>query len=191
MRRDSNIIYRLQQNTPPAQSGDSTPANIPYGPQLPPEELGHNEAIKEVAKEEDKFEKKLSDLAHKSNNILCHIYGVFPFDFFPNEVIIDLAKVSIVFNSFLSRRVHSIFLKDIADVFVDDGILFASLNIVDLGFSENMLMVNYLDKPDAHHARRIIEGLVISAKQDIDLSKIAPERLHDHLNELGQVKLID
>lgn len=166
----------------------------PYVPLVSPKpntERGQDDAEVEVVKEHMKSEQKLDDLAHKSHNTLCHILAVFPFDFFPDELIVDLAKVSIIQNSFLTRRVHSIFLKDVVDIFVDEGILFASLNIVDLGFTENVLMINYLDKTDAHHARRIIEGLVISVKQDIDLSKINPEHLHDRLNELGRVELVE
>lgn len=187
MRTQGTILVDNPQGEPNA------PAQ-PYVPLVPPKPndiQGQDDAEKEGVKEHVKSEQKLDDLAFKSNNTLCHIFAVFPFDFFPNEIIVDLTKISIVENSFLTRRIHSIFLKDIADVFVDGGILFASLNIVDLGFTENVLMINYLDKADAHQARRIIQSLVISAKQDIDLSKIDLSHLQSRLEELGEVKLVE
>ncbi|MCR4324644.1 MAG: hypothetical protein NUV69_03070 [Candidatus Curtissbacteria bacterium] len=150
---------------------------------------GEKDFIKESVKEEEKVEQKVNDLVEKSDKCLVHIRGIFPFDFFPDEVTVDMNKVNFVSNSLLTKRVHSVFIKDVSDVFTTDGIFFSRLSVVDEGFIENEIAVNFLHKSDANRARRIIQGLVVAAKQDIDMSKFGPGHFDKQkLDSLGQAK---
>jgi hypothetical protein len=158
----------LEQNTNPNSQINQNPFSAKTQ-----KVVGHLEALKETAKEDKKLEKKLNDLVDVSDNVLFRAKAVFPFDFFPNEVTIDVNQVNILYNDLLSQRLHSIAIKNIFDVSVNSGVLFASLQIVDVGFKgEPPIEINYLKKPDASEARQIIQGLVIASKQELDLSRL-------------------
>lgn len=161
---------------------------IPPGQHPDPKMQGHHDAIKEDIKEGDKFKQKLDQLVITSQQTLLNIKAVWPFDFFPNEVCIDVNKVSIIQRGFLAERRHSVFIKDISDVFIDTSIFFSSLNIVDIGFTENLIQINYLKKDDAKLARRIIQGLIVATKKDIELSKMNKEDLLKQVEELGKIQ---
>lgn len=150
---------------------------------------GEKDFIKESVKEEEKVEQKVNDLVEKSDKTLIRISGIFPFDFFPDEVTVDMNKVNIINRSFLTRKVHSVFIKDVSDVFIVDGIFFSQLSIVDEGFIENEITVNFLHKDEASKIRRVIQGLVVASKQDIDMSKFGPSNFdRKKLEVLGQAK---
>lgn len=138
--------------------------------------------------ETKKGEKKLNDLIGKSQTTLLKISNIFPFDFFPDDVVIDVNKVSVINRPFFfSSYVHSVSIKDVFDVLVETNVLFATLRIVDRNFMENVLSVNYLWKSDAFKARRIIQGLLVAAREGIDLSKADEKNLRTKLEELGAV----
>ncbi len=150
-----------------------------------------NDEIFDVAseglKEEIKHEQDFGNLVEKSDQVLIKIKAVFPFDFFPNEISVDVNKVNIVNNYFLSERVHSVLIKDISDIYLDSGILFASLNIIDWGFNNNKsITINYLKKDEASRVLKIIQGLMVSARQNIDLSKIDVPDFKNKVEILGE-----
>src|SRR3989344_42951 len=103
------------------------------------EEQGLLDATKETAKEHEKHNSKFQELVQQSDKVLFRIRAVFPFDFFPDEIIVDVNKVNIIQNSLLSKNMHSVFIKDISDVVVQTGILFACLSIIDFGYVENSI----------------------------------------------------
>src|SRR3990167_4760153 len=138
-----------------------------------PKRDGVFDAVREEVKEGIKYEEDFGNLVEKSDRVLIEIKAVFPFDFFPNEVSVDVNKVNIINNYLLSRRIHSVMIKDICDVYVHKGILFSSLNIIDWGFDKNKpISINYLKIGEASEALRIIQGLLVGVKQNIDLSRI-------------------
>jgi hypothetical protein len=156
-------------------------------PQPSPQDQGHQEAIKESAKEGDKNISKFKKLIDDASKELFRFKSVFPFDLFPDEVVVDINKVNIIKRiSVFGERVHSVFIQDISDVFITNNILFSTLEIVDTGFTENSIQVKNLKKSDAARARRIIQGLVIARKQQIDLSSVYDEELALKLEKLGE-----
>lgn len=182
----------------PAGWSDALPRISSESPQInhpPPagklEGEGRAEVIKEEAKEEVKQAQRLDDLVQKSDQTLLSIKAIFPFDFFPDEITVDANKVNVVTNHFLSKKVHSVFIKDISDVFVHTGILFGSLSIVDLGYIENLITVNYLNKSDALEARKVVQGLIVSLKQNVDLSKVEVSDLKSKIETLGEAKGVE
>lgn len=155
------------------------------------EEEGLLDGTNETTKEHEKQNNKFQELVQKSDKILFRIRAVFPFDLFPDEVIVDVNKVNIIQNSFLSKNMHSVFIKDISDVVVQTGILFACLSIIDFGFVENTIDIRYLDISKALEARRIIQGLVVSSRQGIDLSKVEVTDLRRKVEKLGEMKGVE
>lgn len=136
--------------------------------------------------------KKLEDLADKSSDVLMRVSTVFPFTFFVNDIIVDPYKVNVVFREFFySEHIHSIMVKDILDVVVETSLFFATVKIVDQGYTENSVNITYLKKEDALKLRKIIQGLVIAHRQAVDLSAIDPSQIKDKAEELGKVEGID
>ena len=134
---------------------------------------------------------KLEDFIEHSNVALFKAKAVFPFDFFPNEISIDANQVNIVFKEFFwTERVHSIAIENIMDIYIDLGPFFATIHIVDAGFVDNVVTVKYLTRKSATKARRIIQGLMIAKKEDIDVSSLEHNELVKRLEKLGGTKEI-
>lgn len=147
------------------------------------EETDQKDAEKSVA--------RLDKLAEVSDFILYRAKTANPLDPFPDEIIIDSHKISVIHNIFFaSARVHSILITDVSDVFIDTGIFFAKLSIVDRWFAENTVRVEYLSKDDAMKIRRIVQGLVVAKKHGVDVPKLKDEISEDEIIEkvekLGQ-----
>lgn len=136
---------------------------------------------------EKKATKKLDGLVSGSVRVLLDIQSVFPFDFFPDDVIVDEVKVSVFTKFFFwSREVRSIEYKDIFNVVVQQGMFFAKLEIVDRYFSQQTIVVDFLKVKDAMKARRIIQGMIIAHKEDIELHALSKEKLIEKLELIGR-----
>ena len=150
-------------------------------------ENAKKQAKEEIQKEISNNERKLDVLVKKSSQVLLNVKSVFPFDLFPDNLTIDSNKVNVVTKAFFaSGRVHSIYIEDVYDVFVEAGPIFATLKIVDKGFVENLVEVKYLKKNEAYKARRIIQGLVVAVKDKIDLAGLEGEDFARKIEELGK-----
>ena len=135
---------------------------------------------------------KFNALVKRSNKILLKTSAVFPFDFFPDEITIDESKVNIIFHEFfLSEDVHSITIDMIRDIEVETSPLFATLKIVPDGYPGHALEVHYLKKKDAIKARRIIQGLMVARKQDIDLAQLDESHFIEEIESLGKTHLAE
>ena len=129
---------------------------------------------------------KLNGLVDICEEPLLRIQTVFPFVLFPNEIVVDVDKVSIIYRDFFaSKQVHSVLVKDISDVVVETGPFFATLRIVDVGYVENSIDVTYLKKSEGRQARETIQGLMTVHRHGIDLTKVSRQDLLDKLKRLG------
>lgn len=163
-----------------------------YRPNGHTKPLNHAKILKDAEKkfEEDslKDKKRLDAIVSQSREIY-RISAVFPFDLFPDDLVIDENKITFIIRDFwMVERVHSVYLKDISDCIVQTSIFFASLNVVDLGFRDNWIGINFLKINEALRARRIIQGLMIAHKLDLDLSGVPVEALDDKMESLGQAQ---
>lgn len=138
--------------------------------------------VKGERKEVAKFEQTLKG----SHNILFRCKSVFPFDFFPDELIIDENKVDVRHGLFfMSTQTTSIPYKNIIKATSTTGLFFASLVIEMEVYIQQPDPINFLWIKDAIKARRIINGLISAHKQGIDLSKIDLEQAKDEVEEIG------
>jgi hypothetical protein len=174
------------------QNGQSTTETTSIqAVEMPPRYRPHieatREAVKEHVKEEKKNIKKFHDLVDKSVTVLYKMTNIVPL--LTSELIIDTAKVTIIHRPFLfSERIHSVSIRDIEDCFIETSLFFATLNIVDRGFVENVVQVRWVRKSKAEKARRIITGLVEAAKEQIDITKLTQDSLKEELEEIGKVR---
>ncbi len=133
-------------------------------------------------REVEKFEHTLKGSQH----ILYRCKSVFPFDFFPDEIIIDENKVDVKHGLFfLSTQTTSIPFEDIVKATTTTGLFFASLVIEMEAYIQQPEPVNYLWQKDAIKARRIINGLVSVKKQGVNLRKIDLINATDEVEEIG------
>lgn len=88
-------------------------------------------------------------------------------------------------NFFASEQIHSVLIKDISDIVVEANPIFAMLRIVDIGYTDNTIDINYLKRSEANKARRVIQGLVMVHRHGVDLSKVDCEDLVDKVEKLG------
>lgn len=145
-----------------------------------------DEVLKELFKEKLLQEEMFNDVVKRSQTVLFRTSTVFPFDIFPDELIVDLTKVTLITrNFFLSGQTQSVYLKDIMDVVVETGPFFSTLRIIDPEFAQNKFEVNHLNRKSAAEARRIIEALISACKAGVDLTKIGRREMVSHLPELA------
>ncbi len=134
---------------------------------------------------------KFDSLVRGCKRMLYKLSAIFPFDLFPDEIIIDECKVSVVFREFFfSDDIHSINIEQIRDVDVETGPFFAKLQIVPDGYPSKPLIVRYLSKKQAYRARSIIQGLMVAKRNNIDLGKIDEPDLAGKLESLGRTHTI-
>ncbi len=132
---------------------------------------------------------KLFNLVSKSEHILLKVASVFPFDLFPDSLIIDENKVTFCHKEFFkTAEIHPVLIEDITDVLVDTGPFFASLKVID---SSNerfpvTLTVGFLKNTTALQAQKIIQGLIAAKKQGIDFCQFDTEELKQQLERLGE-----
>lgn len=135
---------------------------------------------------------ELNELVEKSHNCLIKVSAVFPFDIFPNKITVDVNQVNIIIKEFFwSERRHSIHIKDIMDVFIDTSLFFSTIKIVDRGYTDNGIDIKWLKNNDAIRLRRIIQGLIIAHRQQLDFTKIDTKDLVSKIEDLGRVKEIE
>lgn len=158
-----------------------------------PLERGLQEGIKEYLKKEIESTQKLENVLAVGNKPLFKCKNMFPFDFFPDELVIDFNKVSFARHRFFSHSfdiTHSLPIEDIGDVVISSAIFFSKVEIMDKSDSSNSIKMSFMHIRDAIKCRRIIQGLITARKQGIDLAAIASsnrEDLIDKIEQLGRI----
>lgn len=131
---------------------------------------------------------KMQALINHSRKTLFKCQSVFPFDLFPDDLIIEPHQVNLKRKIFFyTSNLISIPITNISDVVVQTSPFFAAITIVDRSFVENSFTLSYLKRNDAKRARKIIQGLVIASKEDIDVGKIEPDVLASLAEKLGHM----
>ncbi len=117
-------------------------------------------------------QKKLQTLVKNSTRILYKINSVFPFDFFPDTLLIDPLKINYIHRTFfLEEEVKSILIENMGHVIVSSGPIFSTLTIVDTIYSTNTIIMKPIIKKQAFKAQNILQGLIVSKKENIDTAK--------------------
>lgn len=144
-----------------------------------------------VSGEEKKEVHKLRNLA-SATSVLFKAKTVFPFQFFPDEIIVDPIKVSLIRRIFFgSEELFSIEIKNILEVTVASGPFFATLIIKFLVIGSLTpppppIIINHLKKSDAAKARRIIQGLIIAKREGINLTQVHAQNITPLLQKVGR-----
>lgn len=145
---------------------------------------------KRTVKETEEKEEidKLEDLVRGSGEVIYEISSAFPFQLFPDKIIIDKNKVNIVRKDLFFKRVFPIFHKDIMTVKVNRGILFATMEFEIKGYETNPGPVTFLWPYEATRAKQYILGLMDAKKEKVDLTKVSAEKVKKKFREIGEAK---
>lgn len=190
-------------NQPPPSKKDGTPqaiikkAKIEATPQIYPHAkntfeqgvvdpagAGHNEAIKETTRRVEENQQKLDQLVVQAQKNLYKITSQFPFDLFPDELTIFPSFINVITKNFGSVNRQSIPAYDLADSTVHLAIYFGALTIKIKDVEEPITLIK-LKKSEAKRAQRIIQGLILANRNNIDLTKIDIDQLTEKLEQLG------
>lgn len=154
------------------------------------EEKGVEEAVKGQAEKAERSRQAVEDMVNNSNRILLKISSVFPWDFFPTSIIVEETRITIVHRQLFSSQVHSVDIKNISNVFIDNSILFSQLTIVSNTFAENQIIIDRLWKKEAILIRRVIEGLRMFVDKNIDTTGYKTGELISKLKELSTTGIV-
>jgi len=129
----------------------------------------------------------LKAMVKRSHQVLASVRTVFPMTLFPNSIVLDRSKITIIErNFFWSAKVMSIQIEDILNVSNSVGPLFGSLTIASRVMSSvDHFQINYLWRGDAIFLKHIIQGYVIAKNNHIDTSNLPRKEMIETLRELG------
>lgn len=151
---------------------------------------GEREVYADLLRDRVKHRKLLKEVVDSSNTVLFHAKAIWPFDFFPNEIIIDVARVTILKREFFwTGNIESLYIKDLMHITVETGPFFSTLRLVDTSFDKKKHFIAYLKRNDAFRAREILQGLVIASKSGVDLTKCDIGFLAPSISELSDMPL--
>jgi hypothetical protein len=105
---------------------------------------------------------------------------------FPDEVSLDRQTLTITRNIFWGVQQKVIcHYQDLVNSHVNLGPFFGSLNIYSKYFTDGEEQVNWFSKKDAEKMHAILQGLLITQKEGIDLKDLSREEIVAKLYSIG------
>lgn len=148
-----------------------------------------NQLAEKLKPPEKSDSEKVEELLSKAARVLFKTSTVFPFDLFPDKLIIDEIKISIAYSRFFSsEQIYSVLIKDVSDVTVETTPFLATLKIIDNRYQDNPIILKNLRRKSALRAHKIIQGLILGREQKIDFSKIEAPDLVKKIEALGEAR---
>lgn len=144
--------------------------------------------------------KQESEAIQRVNAIIAHqelelfrTKSLFPFTFFPDTIIIDTNKITIVKKEFFANEfITTIPLKDLSDVTVRTAFLMGSVTIEYMpqasspGAMQSVhCTITSLKRKDAIQIQNLLKGALIAKAEDIDIAKLPPEEVKSVITKFG------
>jgi hypothetical protein len=159
--------------------------------------LGKQEGLKaakiSAEKQHAEARQKLDNIADRHDIEILRAQSVFPIDPFPDTIIIDTTKITIVKKQmFATEHVITIPLKDLSDVHVQTALFLASITVKYMPHSNNPGMlepvesrISTLKRADAMRVKNILKGILVAQSEEIDFTKLAPDEIMGMLEKFG------
>jgi hypothetical protein len=131
---------------------------------------------------------QLMSVAQAAQEPLMEASAIFPFDLFPDTIVVDRTKVTIHKRIFFGQaETTSVQLDDILNVELSSGPFLASLRIFTRMANMHMepLVIEYLSRKSAIDIQSLIEGYIIAINKKIDCNTIPKKELVKQLVQLG------
>lgn len=124
----------------------------------------------------------------RSHEVLASARTVFPMKLFPDRVILDRTKITIVRRDFFwSSNVVSIRIEDVLNVTCGMGPLFGSISISSRVMNSiDHFEINFLWRSDAMQLKDLIQGYVIAKHNKINTNDLSRKELIETISELGR-----
>lgn len=130
---------------------------------------------------------QLDTLLDRAHKVLLKRNTLFPFDLFPNTLIIDYNKMDIIYRHFFrTSQTVSVPIARINHVTVDSIFFLSTLKVEVKGMDKNPAPLPFLRSRDAHLAKNLLLGLVGAHAHGIDLSRLSGQAVIDKLVEIGR-----
>lgn len=155
--------------------------------------LGDIGSRKQVATEDQKKAKELEEaeklkrIVKRSHQVLASARTVFPVTLFPDSIIVDRTKISIIKRDFFwTSNVISFQIEDVLNVGCAVGPLFGSLTIASRVMSTvDHFQINYLWRNEAIFMKHLIQGHIIAKNNKLETDKLTKKEMVETLCELG------
>lgn len=122
----------------------------------------------------------------KKNGCLYNFTSVFPLELFPDRVILDKLKITIIKRGFLlRRRIITLPLTDTVNVRINAGPLTSQLEIADSSVKEIPVRVQHVNNNDALQFQQLVEGIVIGIRQGVNLREMGTDEIIDNAIKWG------
>ncbi len=130
---------------------------------------------------------KLKRIVKRSHQVLASARTVFPITLFPDSIIVDRTKISIIKRDFFwTSNVISFQIEDVLNVGCAVGPLFGSLTIASRVMSTvDHFQINYLWRNEAIFMKHLIQGYIIAKHNKLATDKLTKKELIETLCELG------
>lgn len=150
---------------------------------------GTETAIRESVQLAQRNREKLANLVDNAQRVLLKVSTVFPFDFFPDDIVVDPIKITIVARAFIrSAQVRIVLMKDITNVLIETSPFFSTLKIIH-GSEKTITKIQPLWWKDAVRTGSILQGLIAAKEQNIDITRIPIEESIGKIETLGRMRL--
>ncbi len=181
------LVFKKQPES--SELVDRVELSIPASGKSVEEEGKDQQSLNQATKKESDIQ-TVDNLVKKSNRVIISISSkIFPWDFFPDTIIVEESRVTFVFRQFLSSQSHSVDIKDISNVFIESSLFLATLQVVSQTYIQNDIKIGHLRRKKAEKVRRIIEGLRTFAENKIDTSNYEIKELISKLEQLHTTRL--
>ncbi|MGI8419663.1 MAG: hypothetical protein ACR2LN_03385 [Candidatus Levyibacteriota bacterium] len=180
---------------PPPQQQDDTSVNETYVEKKSHHEKeGRKEAVKSEAQKMEENKQRVKAITERQDIQLLRVKTRFPYNLFPDTIIIDTTKVTISKKQFFwTESITTIPLKDLSDVTVQTALFVASISIkyMPQASSPGMLepvveSVTSLRREDAIRAKNILKGALVAKAEEIDIAKLSPDEVKTVIEKFGQ-----
>lgn len=130
----------------------------------------------------------LRKVVKESSQVLASVRTVFPMTLFPDSVIVDRSKITIIKRDFFwTSRVISIQIEDILNIEAGVGPFFGSINIASRVMSSvDHFRIDYFWREDAIFLKHLIQGYAIAKHSKLDIGELTREELIETLTDLGE-----
>lgn len=142
-----------------------------------------------VEKNEKNQEEKIEELQEKTSRVIFRAKSLFPFDFFPDEIIIDEVKITVRHHFFFgTEQILTIMIDEVQDVSITTAIFLAKVYLkrIKQGWDLQPFSIGSLKVSDARKIKSIILGLLIVKSQGVDLSEVSAADLSQKLEDIGK-----
>lgn len=132
---------------------------------------------------------KLESLASDSNNIICSVKTVFPFQIFPSVLTVEKTKIIFIKYFLLGHQAESMLIHNISSVKLENAYFLSSIEIVNNVPYSPKIIIPFLPSQKAREVVEIIQGLMVAYETKTDFSKIDSDELAAPMQKIGSTKI--